>query len=56
MPLKDCYRRYHLLEKLLLGRGAGQVVSVLNFYCNDLSSNPRWSLDFFVKVAWKERK
>ena len=36
----------------LLDRGEGQVVSVLSFYSNAPSSNPRWSLHIFVGPLW----
>ena len=36
----------------LLERGDGQVVSVLSFYSNALSSNPHWSLLIFVGPWW----
>ena len=33
------------------GRGGGQVVSVLAFYSNDLSSNPADVNSFFCKIC-----
>ena len=36
----------------LLDRGDGQVVSVLSFYSNAPSLNPRWSLVIFVGPWW----
>ena len=33
---------------LFLGRGGGQVVSVLAIYSNDLSSNPAEAYSFFL--------
>ena len=40
-----------------LGRGGGQVVSVLAFYSNDPSSNPADAYSFFCRICvWKERK
>ena len=39
------------------GRGGGQVVSVLAFYSDDLSSSPADAHSFFCKISvWKERK
>ena len=41
----------------LLGRGGGQVVSVLDFYSDDPSSNPADVHSFFCKICvWKEQK
>ena len=37
---------------ILMGRGGGQVVSVLAFYSNDLSSNP--ADDYKTKIKEKE--
>ena len=46
----------NLYHKLLhLGRGSGQVVSVLTFYSDDPSSNPAEVYNFSVKER-KERK
>ena len=40
-----------------LGRGGGQVVSVLDFYSNDPSSNPAYVSRFLCEICvWKERK
>ena len=40
-----------------MGRGGGQVDSVLAFYSDDLSSNPADAYSFLCKIcAWKERK
>ena len=36
---------------MCLGGGGGQVVSVLAFYSDDPSSNPRWGLQIFCKSA-----
>ena len=37
-----------------MGRGGGQVVSVLDFYSNDPSSNPAEAYSFFCKICvWK---
>ena len=38
------------------GRGGGQVVSVLAFYSDDLSSNPAEVCSFSVKLLWKRTK
>ena len=38
-----------------LGRGGGQVVSVLTFYFDDPSSNPTEAYIFYVKVVLKNR-
>ena len=35
-----------------LGRGGGQVVSVLAFYSDDPSSNPADACSFFCKKFW----
>ena len=46
-----------LSKSCFLGRGGGQVVSVLNFYSDDPSSNPADVYSFFFKICvWKERK
>ena len=37
------------------GRGGGQVVSVLTFYSNDLSSNPAEVYSFFCKMFLFEK-
>ena len=34
-----------------MGRGGGQVVSVLAFYSDDLSSNPADAYSFFCKIC-----
>ena len=40
-----------------MGRGGGQVVSVLAFYSNDPSLNPAEDYSFNCKICvWKERK
>ena len=40
-----------------LGRGGGQVVSVLVFHSDDPSSNPADAYIFFCKIwIWKERE
>ena len=39
-----------------MGRGGGQVVSVLAFYSDDPSSNPAEVYNFSVKLLLKERK
>ena len=39
-----------------LGRGGGQVVSVLAFYYDDLSSNPAEAYSFSVKLCLKRTK
>ena len=36
---------------MLLGRGGGQVVSVLAFYSDDLSLNPAEIFNFSVKIV-----
>ena len=42
---------------LLLGRGGGQVVSMIAFYSDDPRSNPADVYSFFCKICvWKERK
>ena len=41
---------------LLLGRGGGQVVSVLAFYSDDPSSNPAEVYNFSVKLLLKRTK
>ena len=38
-----------------LGRGGGQVVSVLTFYFDDPSSNPAEAYIFYVKAVLKKR-
>ena len=39
-----------------MGRGGGQVVSVLAYYSDDLSTNPAEAYSFFYKIfAWKDR-
>ena len=38
------------------GRGGCQVVSVLAFYSDDPSSNPRWGLQFFCKIVIEKIK
>ena len=44
-------------EHISLGRGGGQVVSVLAFYSNDPSSNPAEAYSFSCKMCvWEERK
>ena len=44
-------------QNVYKGRGGGQVVSMLAFYSNDLSSNPAEAYSFFCKICvWKERK
>ena len=39
-----------------MGRGGGQVVSVLAFYSGDQSSNPADANSFFVKFAFEKNK
>ena len=38
-----------------MGRGGGQVVSVLAFYSGDQSSNPADANSFFVKFAFEKK-
>ena len=41
----------------ILGRGGGQVVNVLIFFSNDLSSNPADIYRYLCKICvWKEQK
>ena len=41
----------------LLGHGGCQVVSVIDFYSGNLSSNPAEAYSFFCKkCVWKEQK
>ena len=49
----DILTKLHFLDKklLMLGRGGGQVVSLLAFYSDDPSSNPAEAYS-----VWKERK
>ena len=42
--------------ELVLGRGGGQVVSVLAFYSDDPSSNPTEVYKFSVKLLLKRTK
>ena len=39
-----------------MGRGGGQVVSMLALYSEDLSSNPAEVLDFSVELCLKRTK
>ena len=39
---------------LVLGRGGGQMVSVLAFYSDDPSSNPADAYSFFVKLVFEK--
>ena len=40
-----------------MGRGGGQVVSMLAFYYDDQSSNPTEAYRYFCKnCVWKEQK
>ena len=41
---------------LMLGRGGGQVVSMLAFYSDDPSSNPAEVYNFSVKLLLKRTK
>ena len=51
----SCKLQYQ--EYKAMGRGGGQVVSVLAFNSDDLSSNPVEAYSFFCKISvWKERK
>ena len=44
-------------KQVLVGRGGGQVVSVLAFYSNDPSSNPADAYSFSVEFCfWKEQE
>ena len=43
-------------KSLCLGRGGGQVVSVLAFYSDDPSSNPAEVYNFSVKLLLKRTK
>ena len=49
---------YHanLKTNIFLGRGGGQVVSMLALYSDDLSSNPAEVLDFSVELCLKRTK
>ena len=38
-----------------MGRGVGQVVSVLAFYSNNLSLNPAEAYSFFLKILSLKR-
>ena len=37
-----------------MGRGGGQMVSVLAFYSDDPSSNPADAYSFFVKLVFEK--
>ena len=39
------------LRQVCMGRGGGQVVSVLAFYSNDPSSNPADVYSYFVQIV-----
>ena len=43
-------------KKVDLGRGGGQVVSVLAFYYDDLSSNPPEAYSFFCKIVFEKNE
>ena len=46
-----------VMTNFTVGRGGGQVVSMLTFYSDDPSSNPTEAYSFFCKMCvWKERK
>ena len=50
------YQNIIYLKYAGAGSGGGQVVSVLAFYSNDLSSNPAEVYNFSVKLHWKRTK
>ena len=39
-----------------MGRGGGQVVSVLAFYSDDQSSNPADAYSFYVQIVLEKNK
>ena len=43
------------LKNFFMGRGGGQVVSVLAFHSKDLSANPTEVCNFYVKYSTKKR-
>ena len=55
---KKWTRRFRLrltdLKNKVNGRGVGQVVSVLSFYSDDLSSNTANVYSFFVRFAFEK--
>ena len=54
-PLKNkiCFQK---VKQEKVGRGGGQVVSVLAFYSDDPSSNPAEIYNFSVKLLLKRTK
>ena len=45
-----------LINKLHLGRGGGQVVSVLGLYSDDSSSNPAEAYSFFCNIVFENNE
>ena len=41
---------------IIMGRGGGQVVSVLAFYSDDQSSNPADAYSFYVQIVLEKNK
>ena len=54
---KRITKLFLLYKTALLGRGGGQMVSVLAFYSDVPSSNPTEAYRYFYKIlCWKEQK
>ena len=49
-------KRLPYVNHLSMGRGGGQVVSVLAFYSDDPSSNPAEVYNFSVKIVIEKNK